>query len=73
MAAAAVATEIHQPLDVHGHFAPAITLDDILLLDDFTKSVDIVTIEIVAVHGVGKIYLVEDLPGGGESNTVYIS
>src|SRR5258708_4906021 len=29
-----VAAEIHQPLDVHGHLAPKVALDDVVAVDD---------------------------------------
>src|SRR6266513_165778 len=29
----AVATEVHQPLDIHGHFAPQVPLDHIVAVD----------------------------------------
>src|SRR6516164_5560602 len=37
VAQAAIAAEIHQPLDVHGDFAPQIALDDIVTVDHFTQ------------------------------------
>src|SRR5215469_2974882 len=37
VAQAAIAAEIHQPLDVHGDFAPQIPLDDIIAIDHFTQ------------------------------------
>ena len=33
MAQAAIAAEIHQPLDVHGDLAPEVALDDIVAVD----------------------------------------
>ena len=30
-----IAAEIHQPLDVHRDFAPQVTFDDIVAVDDF--------------------------------------
>src|SRR5262249_27398158 len=37
VAQAAIAAEIHQPLDIHGDFAPQIALDDIVPVDHFTQ------------------------------------
>src|SRR5262245_30480209 len=36
MAQAAIAAEIHQSLDVELHFAPQVTLDHVVAVDDFT-------------------------------------
>src|SRR5579863_2966410 len=33
----AIAAEIHQPLDVHRHFAPQIALDDVVAVDHFAQ------------------------------------
>src|SRR5215472_3957503 len=35
VAQAAIAAEIHQPLDIHGDFAPQIALDGIIAVDHF--------------------------------------
>src|SRR5919109_1825397 len=32
----AVAAEIHQPLDIHGDFAPQVALDHVIAVDDLT-------------------------------------
>jgi hypothetical protein len=58
-----VTAKIRETLNVHGDLAPAITLDYVLFLNDLTQSVNIFTIEVIAVHGVGKIHFIENLPG----------
>ena len=42
MAQAAVAAEIHQPLDVHRHFAPQIALDRVVAVDRLADADDLV-------------------------------
>jgi hypothetical protein len=63
MTASTVATKVGKTLDIHGNLATAITLNDVLFLYNLTKSVDVITIQIIAVHGVREIHLIEDLPG----------
>lgn len=65
MSSSTITTEIGQPLDVHGNFTPAVTLDDILFLKHFPDAVDIVTVEIVAVHCIRKIYFIKNLASRG--------
>jgi len=36
----AIATQVHQPLDVHGYFRTQLTLDLVLAVDDFADVVD---------------------------------
>jgi hypothetical protein len=70
--ATSVTAQIGQPLDIHGHLAPTITFNDILVLKDLPDPVDVVTIQIVTVHGVRKIHLIENLACGGQTYTVDI-
>jgi hypothetical protein len=44
MAPATIASDICQPLDIHGNFPPAITLNNVLFLDDFANTVHIVPV-----------------------------
>jgi hypothetical protein len=72
MAASPIATQVSKALDVHRNFTPTVTLNDVLFLNDLAKPVDIITIQIIAVHGIRKIHFVENLPGRGEPDPVYI-
>ena len=72
MPAATIAAEVHQSLDIHGHFAPAITLDDILILNNLADTIDIFTVKIIAVHGIRQIDLIKDFSGGSQTDTVDI-
>jgi hypothetical protein len=72
MTAPTVATKVGKTLDVHGNLTTAITFNDVLFLYNLTKSVDIINIQIIAVHGVREIHFIEDLPGRGEPDTVNI-
>jgi hypothetical protein len=59
----AVAAEIHQALDVHGHFAPQIALDlQLKAVDRFADLAGLVVVEIIAA-------LVERHASGGQDLT----
>ncbi len=47
MAQTAIATQIHQPLDVHCDFTPLIALDLIFPVDQFTDTQHLVVPELV--------------------------
>ena len=70
MAAAPVATEVHQALDVHGHVAPLVALHHVVGLDDGAQAVDVVAAQVIAVHLVGQIRLVQNLAGRGKADAV---
>jgi hypothetical protein len=63
MATTSVTAKIRETLDIHGYLTSAITHNHVLFLYDFTKSIDVITIQIFAVHGVGKILFIENFPG----------
>ncbi len=73
MTSSTITPQVSQSLDVHGHFSTAITLYNILFLENLTNPVNIVTIQIIAVHGKWKIYFFENLSSRGQPNTVYVS
>jgi hypothetical protein len=47
-----ITTEIHETLNVHGNFTSTVTLYHILFFDNFTESVNIVTVKVITVHRV---------------------
>jgi hypothetical protein len=61
---ATVATEIHQAIDIHRHFAPKITLYLVMALDDVAQPGDVTLGEIVAAYRGIDLSALDDLPGG---------
>jgi len=43
MSPPAVAAEIHEALDIHGYLAPPVTLDDVVIFNDGSNPIDIVS------------------------------
>jgi hypothetical protein len=72
MPSTSIASQIHQPFDVHGDFSPAITFHDIFIFDNLTNSVYIVTIKIIAIHGIRQINLIEDFSGRSQTDTMNV-
>jgi len=62
MTTPSIASQVGQSLYIHGYFASAITFNDKLFLQYLPDTVDIVTVQVVAVHGEGKINFLKDLP-----------
>ena len=70
MTAATITPKVHEPLDVHGDFAPLITLYDKVVLDDGPDPVDVVGAQVIAVHLIRQVGLVQNLAGRGQSDAV---
>ena len=63
MATSTVASKIHEPFDVHGDLAPSVTLNDMVVFDDRPDAVDIVDAQVIAVHLIRQVGLVQYLAG----------
>ena len=63
MATSTVASKIHEPFDVHGDLAPPVTLNDMVVFDDRPDPVDIVDAQVIAVHLIRQVGLVQYLAG----------
>src|ERR1051326_5818428 len=61
----AIAAQIHQPLDVHGHFASQVAFHDVVAVDDFAKLGHFVIGELRYPARVRKRHLLHDLLGLG--------
>src|SRR5262249_40143696 len=59
----AVAAEIHQPLDVHGHFAPQIALNHVVAVDDLADLQDFLVCKLGYPALLGNPGLLHDLTG----------
>jgi hypothetical protein len=69
---ATITPKVHEPLDVHGDFAPFITLNDNVVFDNRPDPVDIVGAQVIAVHLIRQVGLVQNLAGRGQSNAVNV-
>lgn len=72
MPAATIATKVGKTLDIHRDFATPITLDDKFILNDLTDAIDVFAVQVITVHSVRKIHLIENLPGRGEPYSMNI-
>jgi hypothetical protein len=61
---APVTPQVHQPFDIHGDFATAIAFNDIIVLYNDPDSVNVIAAQIVTVHLVRQIGLIQDLARG---------
>ncbi len=61
MTSSPIAAEIHEPFNIHGYFTSPVTLDNIFVFNNGPNSVDIVSTQIIAVHLIRKIRLIENL------------
>lgn len=64
MTTAPVASQIHQSFDIHGDFAAAITFNDMIVFNNDPYSVNVIATQIVTVHLVRQIGLIQDLARG---------
>ena len=67
-----VTSKIRKPLYIHRDFTTKITLDDKFILNDLSDSIHILSIQIIAVHCMGKVDLIKDFPRRSETNTMDI-
>src|SRR5205807_3262185 len=65
MAQAAIAAQIHQPLDVQAHLAAEVALDLVALLERLADAVDLVLGEVLGPLIGIDLRLLADLSGGG--------
>ncbi len=72
MASPAVTAQVHQAFDVHRDFTPAVTLYNEISLDDLSYARYVITAEVIAVHGIGKINCLKNLPCRCQSDAVNI-
>jgi hypothetical protein len=68
-----ITTQVSQSFDIHGYFSSPVTFNDVLFLKYLPYPVDIITVQIIAVHGKWKIYFIKNLSSRGQPNTVYVS
>jgi hypothetical protein len=73
MTTSPVTSQIRQSLYVHGYFPSTVAFYDILVFEYLPDPVDIVTVQIITVHGERKIYFFKYLSSRGQPNTVYVS
>ena len=66
-----IASDIHQALDVQGDLGPEVSLDLVLLLDDFSQKSDIISTEGVDSDVRIDVRLGADLLGGGSADAAY--
>ncbi len=72
VAQAAIAAEIHQPLDVHRHLAAQIALDLVVAVDHLADPDDLVIGQLVDPALGGNAHLGADLAGLGAADAVDI-
>ena len=70
MAKASVATDVHQPLDVHLNFSTELPLDKELILNDATDFLGLVFRPALRLRAVIKVGALEDLPRPGSTDPV---
>jgi hypothetical protein len=73
MPPSSVTPKVRQSLYVHGYFPSTITFDYILVFKYLSDPVDVITVEIVTIHGERKIYFFKYFSSRGQPNTVYVS
>ena len=73
MPPAPVTSEVCKSLYVHRDFTTQVTLDDEFFLDYLTDAIHIFCVQIVTVHCMGKINLIENFPRRSEPDTMDIS
>ena len=73
VAQAAIAAQIHQPLDVHRHFAAQIAFDEIVAVDDFADLDDFGVGQVVDAALWRDADLLADLLGLGGANSMDIA
>src|SRR5688572_22369904 len=72
MAQAAIAADIHQPLDVELHLAAQIALRAVLAVDNSTNAVDLLFRQIAYPQTAGDVDPCQDLLAGRESDAIDI-
>src|SRR5260221_905801 len=70
VAQAAIAAEVHQPLDVHRHLAAQVALDLVVAIDDLADADDLVIGELVDPPLRGNAHLGADLLGFGPADAM---
>ena len=63
-----VGAEIHEALDVHLNFAPEVTFDPVVSLDDVAEGLDLRVVELVDLLARIDLGLATDLPSQGLAN-----
>ncbi len=58
-----ITAQIRQTFDIHRDLSPTVSLNNVLTFEYLSDPVDIIPIQIITVHGVGEINLVEDFSG----------
>jgi hypothetical protein len=61
MTSSPITPEVSQSFYIHGYFPPAVTLNDILFFKYLPDPVYILTVQVIAVHGEGKINFFKNL------------
>jgi len=72
MPSAAIGAKVNKTLDIHRNFTTTITFNDEISFNDFSDPGNIVTTQIIRIHLVGQIRLIQNLPRRSQANTINI-
>ena len=72
MAKPPITSNVHQPLDIHGHFTAKVSLNLMLAINDFSNADHLGLFELIDTGTEIDISLCQDLLGGRSSNTVNV-
>jgi hypothetical protein len=72
MTTTTITAKVHKPLDVHGHLPTLITLDHIVIFNDLPDTGYLFATQIITVHLVRQISLVENFTGCSQADPIYI-
>ncbi len=61
MATAPVTSKVHKPFNIHRDLTSSITFNDVITFNNNTDTVDIISAQIITVHLIRKIDLIENL------------
>ncbi len=72
MSTPTITSEIHEPFYVHGYLTPAIPLNRILFFNDFAYTTYVITVKIIAAHGIRQVDFIKYLSRRCQPNAVNI-
>jgi hypothetical protein len=69
---ATITAQVHEPFDIHGYFATAITFNHKILIQNFSNFGNVSFSNIVTAHGIAQPCQIENSPGRGPTYTMDI-
>jgi hypothetical protein len=64
-----ITPKVHKPFDAHGDLTSPIALDNIVIFNDDSDPINILGAQVIAIHLIRQVGLVQNLTGRGQSYT----